>query len=134
VSRGRMSRCSRADALARLEQARRFLEGAELVHGEGSAYGSVAVSLAVLAGIAASDAACCAVLGERPRGQNHREAVGIVERVQPGGDDAGKALRRLLDQKDKAEYGFGDVGAPAVRSALRQAESLVRFAERALRQ
>jgi hypothetical protein len=32
---------------------------------------NVAASLAVLAGIAASDASCCAALGRRPREQDH---------------------------------------------------------------
>jgi len=50
---------------------------AELVAGEHEIpeSRSVAAALAVLAGIAASDAACCAALGRRSRGDDHRQAV-----------------------------------------------------------
>jgi|GEM_PF-6780919 len=54
--------CSVAQARTRLEHSRKFLEVAELVAGETGEveYASAAAALAVLAGIAASDAACCA--------------------------------------------------------------------------
>jgi hypothetical protein len=58
--------CGIADARIRLAQARKFLDVAELVAAEDiQASHSVAAALAVLAGIAASDAACCAALGRR---------------------------------------------------------------------
>jgi hypothetical protein len=44
----------------------------------------------VLAGIAASDAACCARLGVRARGQAHAEAVELLGTVEPGGTDMAK--------------------------------------------
>jgi hypothetical protein len=49
-----------------------------------------AASSAVLAGIAAADAACCTVLGERSRSQDHRDATRLVRDVAPGGADAAK--------------------------------------------
>jgi hypothetical protein len=68
--------CSAAQGRTRLEHARKFLDVAELVAGESGEedleYSSAAAALAVLAGIAASDAACCAALGRRARGQDHR--------------------------------------------------------------
>ena len=101
-----------------------------LVAGEGSdaEYSSAAAALAVLAGIAASDAACCKALGRRSRGQDHRQAVELVEQVEPGGEEAGKALRRLLALKDEAHCGLFDVSGNDLRTALRQAKSLVGFA------
>ena len=62
----RTATCTKADAGVRLDQARKFEEVAELVQTEAdvlSSAANVAASLAVLAGIAASDAACCAALG-----------------------------------------------------------------------
>lgn len=112
-----------------------FLEVAELVAEEGDDldYSSASAALAVLAGIAASDAACCAALGRRARGQDHREAAALVGNVEPGGKKAASALRRLLGLKDEAHYGFFDVGGQQLRSALRQAGDLVEFAQGILR-
>jgi len=95
-------------------------------------YSSTAAALAVLAGIAASDAACCAALGRRSRGQDHRQAAGLVEQVEPGGGQAAKALRRLLSLKDEAHYGLFDVSGQDLQAALRQAKALVEFAARAI--
>jgi hypothetical protein len=131
----RTQACSEADATMRLRHARKFLEVAELVAGEGSEieYASQAAALAVLAGIAATDAACCKSLGRRSRGQDHRSAIALVERVTPGGTRAAQALNRLLSLKDEAQYGLFDVGGQDLKSALRQAKELVRFAEETLR-
>ncbi|MBB4662070.1 hypothetical protein [Conexibacter arvalis] len=93
---------------------------------------NVAASLAVLAGIAASDAACCAALGRRSRGQDHRDAEALLGEVVPGGDVAAKRLRRLLNLKDAAQYGFIHVSGAELRAVLRQAEALVDFARRVL--
>ena len=126
----RTQSCSKAQARTRLEHARKFLEVAEMTAGEGGdvEYASAAAALAVLAGIAATDAACCAALGRRSRGQDHRQAIELVEQVAPGGTQAANALRRLLNLKDEAQYGFFDVGGQDLQSALRQAKVLVDFA------
>ena len=130
----RTQQCSMAQARIRLEHARKFLDVAELVTGEGGdvEYASAAAALAVLAGIAASDAACCAALGRRSRGDDHRQAVGLVEQVAPGGTRAASSLRRLLSLKDEAQYGFFDVGGKDLQAALRQAKALVEFATKAI--
>jgi hypothetical protein len=72
--------------------------------------------MAVLAGIAASDAACCASLGRRSRGQ-----------------EASKTLSRLLDLKDTAQYGLISVSPQKLTPVLRQAHSLVEFAAATVR-
>jgi hypothetical protein len=127
--------CSAAQARTRLDHARKFLDVAELVAGEGEdlEYASPAAALAVLAGIAASDAACCNALGRRSRGQDHRQAEALVERIVPGGKQAANSLRRLLNLKDEAHYGLFDVGGQDLQAALRQAKALVTFADRVLR-
>lgn len=126
----RTQSCSKTQARARLQHARKFLEVAEMTAGEAGdvEYASAAAALAVLAGIAASDAACCAALGRRSRGQDHRQAIELLEQVAPGGAQAAKALRRLLSLKDEAQYGFFDVGGQDLQSALRQGAALVDFA------
>lgn len=92
--------CSIAQARTRLEHARKFLEVAELVAGEAGdlEYVSAAAALAVLGGITASDAACCA------------------------------ALSRLLSLKDEAHYGLFDVSGQDLQAALRQTKALLEFA------
>lgn len=126
--------CSPSDAVTRVRHARKFFEVAELIAGEGQEieYSSQAAALAVLAGVAASDAACCKALGRRSRGQDHRSAANLLEEVEPGGKQATKSLNRLLHLKDTAHYGLSDVGGPALKSALRQANNLIVFAERVL--
>ena len=71
--------------------------------------GSVAASVAVLAGIAAADAACCQELGRRSRSGNHHDAEGLLEQVRPAGKQAANQLRQLIDLKDAAHYGFIEV-------------------------
>lgn len=97
---GRTQPCSLAQGHTRLEHARKFQEVAELTAAEADPdYTSVAAALAVLAGIAASDAACCKALGRRSRGQDHHTAGDLVRQIEPGGKDAANALRRLINTK-----------------------------------
>jgi hypothetical protein len=100
--------------------------------GQALEYASAAAALAVLAGIAAADAACCHVLGRRSRGQDHRPATELVGQIEPDGQQASNALRRLLDLKDQAHYGLFDVSGDNLTTALRQAEGLISFATDAL--
>ena len=91
---GRSQRCSRSDARSRYRHAVKFLEVAEIAAGErddDDEYASVAVSLAVLAGIAAGDAACCGALGERSRSQDHHDAEKFLRRIS-GGEDAASSF------------------------------------------
>jgi len=105
------------------------LEVARLLQDEDDAASwSVAASLAVLAGIAAVDAACCYALGRRSRGDDHHDAEPLVAMVMPRGAEAATALRRLIDLKDKAQYGMIHVSRNDLKVAMRQAEMLVDFA------
>jgi hypothetical protein len=91
-----------------------------------------AASCAVIAGIAASDAACCQALGQRSRSQDHRDAVAVVRQVSPGGPDAAKQLSRLMNLKDQAQYGFETMSGQKLTSSVRQARALVEFAREVL--
>jgi hypothetical protein len=94
-------------------------------------YASVAASLAVLAGIAAADAACCKALGMRSRSQDHHEAERYLRKLT-GGSAAARQLRDLINLKDAAHYGFLDVSAPELRKTLRRARALLEFADEVL--
>lgn len=133
--KGRTQSCTRSDAVLRLEHARKFLEVAELcgIEDEVPASSSVAAALAVLAGIAASDAACCAVFARRSRGQDHHDAEQHLAEIRGGGREAAKQLRRLLDLKDTAHDGLIHVSGAKLTSALGQAKALVLFADQTVK-
>lgn len=133
-SKTRTQECGQAEAKIRLEDARQQLAYAEL-HGKDSkpSERKASVATAVLAAIAATDAACCHALGERSRSDDHRDAVKLVRQVAPGGDDAGNRLQRLLSLKDESQYGFGWMSGQKYEVAIRQAKALVEFAEEILR-
>lgn len=133
--RGRTQPCGREEAATRLAHARKFLDVAELCADEEHVpeSASVAAALAVLAGIAASDCACCAATGLRSRAQDHRDAQTHLAQIHPGGDEAARALKRLLDVKDTAHYGLINVSGEKLKASLRQARSLVEFASEVLR-
>jgi hypothetical protein len=123
--------CSAADAAGRLRNARKFVEVAELIAREGNdvEYSSQAAALAVLAGVAASDAACCKALRRRSRGQDHRAAVELIETVKPKGKQAAKSLGRLLSPRTRRTTACSTWGGRDLKTALRQANDLVAFAE-----
>ena len=133
---GRVTPCTPADARARLRKAQSFVSGAELVlelgEGTGLDLPAVAAALSVLAGIAAADAACCSALGERSRGQDHRQAEQLVAAVLPHGPQMAKDLKRLLERKDNAHYGVISTTEKEARDMLGWANRLVGDAQRVL--
>lgn len=82
-----------------------------------------AASCAVLAGIAASDAACCKAVGQTSRSQNHQDAIALLRQVSPGGADAAKRLARLLSLMDEAQYGFVGIGGQKLMQSQRHART-----------
>ncbi|MHB8399432.1 MAG: hypothetical protein ACYDCI_10945 [Candidatus Limnocylindrales bacterium] len=125
---GRTTRCDPADAAVRLRHAESFLIVADLVLDQsddlGLALTSVAASLAVLAGIAAADAACCTAIGRRARGQNHNEAIVLVGTIAPGGEAMARDLGRLLALNDDAHYGVLTVSPERARTSVGWARRL----------
>ncbi len=122
--------CDRTQARTRLDNAQKSLEVAELAAGEDEipASRSVAAALAVLSGIASADAACCAALGRRSRGDDHREAAILLRQIVPAGDGAAKALLELLNLKDTAQYGLIPITRRELTAAIRRATKLRDFA------
>lgn len=131
---GRVQPCSLAEARSRLRQAEAFVEVAEavVVVDDDVATPGVAAALAVLAGRAASDAACCAKLKARPRGQNHLDAVPFLASVRPHGAEMSKNLSRLLQRKDDAHYGLSVVSAADAAKMLGWAKRIVRRSQQVL--
>ena len=131
---GREQRCGASEAGARLAEAEAFLARAGSdASASSEADMKAAISNAVLAGIAASDAACCKALGRRFRGQDHKAAAKLLKAVHPGGPAVGRQFLKLLDLKDDAQYGFTPMSASKLKSAHRSAEALVDFAREVLR-
>jgi hypothetical protein len=133
-SGGRTQECGANEARQRLRHARLYLDVAELAGGADDPdleYGPVAGSIAILAGIAAADAACCAALGRRSRSDDHQDAARLLAQIEPDGKEAAQAMRRLISLKDSAHYGFLSLGS-GEKGAMRQAAGLAEFAERVL--
>src|SRR5215469_7900990 len=102
TSRARRRPCTADDARTRVAHARAYLETAKLIGSEADKPGEVnfnhvAAGNAVLAAIAASDALCCKLLGERPRGQDHRDAVDLLAQVRFGTGTERLQARRAQD-------------------------------------
>jgi hypothetical protein len=139
-SRTRQRPCTAEDARTRAAHARAYLEVAKLIRSDADKpedlnFNHVAAGNAVLAAVAASDAICCRLLGQRARGRDHRDAVALLEQVRLGsGTDEAQALRArdlakslatALDLKDDSHYGTLMIGAPELRRLIRAAENLV---------
>lgn len=125
---GRTRSCGPADARARLRQAQLYLEVANLVASdEPGEQATVATANAVLAGIAAADAICCAIAGQRYRGDDHRRAAEYLGQVTGDVACAG-ALRDLIDLKDASHYGVRNVQVRNAKRAVRKATQLVEAA------
>jgi hypothetical protein len=121
------SPCSAAEGRTRLRTAQAYQEvaGAVLAERDRDEYLNVAAGLAVLAGIAASDAICCVRLRCRHRGDDHRGAADLLQGATPEGAELAKTLLRLLDLKDAAHYGVMVVSSRKARDAPRWSARLV---------
>ncbi len=129
AKRARRQRCGKSEARTKLRRAEQFLEAAKLITEEDDPdWKSAGAAVAVLAGIAASDAACCSALGSRSRSQNHHDAEALLESIVPGGKSAATALKRVLAMKDEAHYGFYDIGSVDLKTIYAQVEKLIKFA------
>lgn len=72
----RTQKCGENEAQTRVSSAEKFLEVASLIESEDEGtFRTVGASLAVLAGIAAADAACCSALGRRSGSVDLRPCV-----------------------------------------------------------
>jgi len=120
-AQSRTTPCSRQQADQRLRQAEGFLRWAEaaLADNGDEVNHDVAASLAVLAGIAASDALCGKVLGHYSRGQRHDGAANLIQSIQPGSARLASKFRQLVAYKDDAQYAPTTMGASSAKAAVR---------------
>jgi len=125
--RSRTAACDIAEGRTRFRTAQAYLNVAASVLDERDRdeYLNVAAGLAVLAGIAASDAICCIRLGCRHRGDDHRGAAELLRTATPDGGELAKTLLKLLDLKDAAHYGVLVVASRKARDAVRWSGRLV---------
>lgn len=132
--------CTAGEARALCGNAVAYLETAELVRTDGARpedfnFNHVAAGVAVLAAIAASDALCCTLLGERARGPDHRQAIALLATIRFGdGPPAARArqarelaaaLATALDLKDEAHYGISLLTTSQLRHLIKAATKLV---------
>ncbi len=112
----------------RLRKAEQFIEAADLIRDLAAGQEDVAdayVTLCVHAGIASADVICCARLGEHSQGENHNEAVGLLQRADK---DAARHLSTLLNLKAKSGYSAASVTAEEFKRSGRAAEALIAIA------
>ena len=128
----RSTDCTPAEARVRRDQAQAFIDVAEMVLSEPATQteAHVAAALAVLAAIAATDAICGLTLGHYSRGQDHTQAVALLETVDLADHTLPTKLRRVLASKDTVHYSPRLVSTSDARGLVRQARALVKAAER----
>ena len=123
--------CKESTIAGRLRKAEQFLDAAETIRDfadDERDVGDALVTLCVHAGIAAADVLCCVALGEHAQGEDHSEALDLLVRVRPDGDELTKSLRPLLGMKTRAGYSHRTVTSDDRKRALRHATKLVRAA------
>lgn len=108
----------------RLKKATEFLNAAALVEDTAS---DAAMNLYVLAGIAAADVICCARLGKYAAGENHNDAVALLNQAD---STLGKHLQVLLNIKSKVAYTHQSASPDERKKARRAAEALGEAARR----
>lgn len=113
----------------RWDKTLQFAEAAALLfddQSESSDVGDSFITLAVHAGIAASDVICIARLGKYSASGAHDEAIALLKSADP---DASKHLSRLLSLKTKAGYTHRPASLADVRTAHRSHRAILAAAE-----
>lgn len=128
-SKSRVTACTRDEARARLNQARAFLDVAEMVLSDDQHEAHVAAALAVLAGIAASDAICGLRLGQWSREADHTMAVELLATVAARDSTVPSKLKSLLSNKDEVHYSPRLITVVRAKSMVREANALLAEAD-----
>jgi hypothetical protein len=132
-SQRRTRAATNADARVRFRAAQAYLEVADLALGDKSAaMPGVAAGVAVLAGIAASDAICARRLKVIHRGDDHRAASELLAQSTPDGKQLARTFRNLIDIKDESHYGLTVVAPSKAKRAVGWARKLVERAQEEL--
>jgi hypothetical protein len=121
---GRTRRCDQAIRVGRIRKATEFYDAAVLVEDTAP---NACTDLFIDAGIAAADVICCSRLNLYATGENHSEAVLLLEKAEPA---VAKYLRTLLNLKSKVAYTHQSVTAGERKKAGRAAGKLVETAVR----
>ena len=117
---------SESEARTRLQEARAYLETAELhADSDSPAERKVSGSNAILAGIAAADSICGLALGERSSSEDHSQAVILLKRATNPTSKAANSLKRLLAQKTPVQYGVQSVSALDAAQLVKWARDVV---------
>lgn len=127
----RTNPCSPAIQRGRLRKAEQFAAQAQALKDISEDVASIAdsyVTLSVLAGIAATDALCCARLGEHATGESHQAALDLVGRFDKA---AQRHLSVLLGMKTKAGYSHSPMSGDDCKKAGRASAALLEAARRA---
>jgi len=128
----RAANCTPAQARDRLKAAKAYLDLADLASLESdltSHQRAALVGNAVLAGIAACDAICGLAIGQYSRGQDHSQAVGMLQRVKVKNPSLTTRFARLLALKSNAHYSAGTISAQQAEQALRTARDMITEAD-----
>ncbi len=80
------------------------------------------VQLCILAGIAAADVICCAILGHHSQGEDHNSAVVLLRSANKA---SAKHLATLLNMKTRSGYTHKEALANDRKRAIRAATALV---------
>ena len=121
---GRTRECSEHIQAGRLNKATEFHHAAVLVEDVAP---NASVDLFVDAGIAAADVICCSRLGVYAAGENHTEAIALLETAEPG---LARHFGALLKLKSKVAYTHQSVTRDNRKKASRAAANLVEAARR----
>lgn len=124
----RTRRCTAASISGRRRKAVQFSDAFDTILEFADESGEVAdacVTLAVHAGIAASDVLCCTKLGHHAVGAHHAEAIDLLKQVRP---DLARQLATLLKLKQRAGYGHDAVTRDDLAKARRAMVALVEAA------
>lgn len=119
----------RTGARARLREAHTYLSAAELLDSGTAAENKVAGSNAILAGIAAADAICGLVLGQRSSGDDHVHAISLLKRATHPSTKAANSLTRLLTQKTPVQCGADAISASDAANLIKWARDIVQEAD-----
>lgn len=126
---GRVVACTPSDCRERRDQARAFLDVANLVLTEDRREAHAAAALAVLAGIAAADAICGLTLRKWSRGQDHAQAVELLGEVALRDTTLPAKLKRLLADEDAAHYSPSLISVEKAKTMVRHATALLTEAD-----
>lgn len=117
-----------AQARAYVSKAQEYLSAAVAELDAGRTIAST--SLAIHAGINASDAVTGVRVGHRAAGQDHDEVLVLLRTAGPDGQAVAKDLMRLLPMKTKAEYEPDDIPRSDAVKAVDRARRIVDVARR----